>query len=146
MDWFLPGQQEPKLVEYKGYRFSAILGYDCVFPELTRCLVIKGVQVLFHLTNQTHFYCPRAMVSRSIENRIFTATASRVGEERGKKFVGGSQVTDPRGHILLQMGKEEIGVSWVDIDPEVADDKSISKRNDLLKDRRPELYKEITKI
>jgi predicted amidohydrolase len=80
------------------------------------------------------------MITRSIENRIFVAFASRVGEERGYKFIGGSQVTDPRGHVLLKMDSSTAGLFWVDIDPAAADNKAISKRSDLIKDRRPEFY------
>jgi predicted amidohydrolase len=144
VDWFLPGQEDPPIVEYKGFKFSVTLGYDWAFPELTRALVLRGTQVLLHATNLMQNYMPRAMVSRSLENRIFTAIASRIGEERGHKFIGGSQVTDPRGLVLLSMGKDEEGLSWVDINPEAADDKSISKRSDLIKDRRPKFYRLIT--
>ncbi|MHA2069157.1 MAG: nitrilase-related carbon-nitrogen hydrolase, partial [Candidatus Thorarchaeota archaeon] len=90
VDWFLPGQEEPPIVDYRGYRFSVTLGYDWAFPELTRALVLRGTQVLLHATNLLLNYTPRAMVSRSIENRIFTAIASRIGEERGHTFIGGS--------------------------------------------------------
>jgi predicted amidohydrolase len=117
------------------------VGYDWAFPELTRALVLRGTQVLLHITNLLLNYTPRAMVSRSIENRIFAAVASRVGEERGYKFIGGSQITDPRGHVLVSMDKTEEGLSWVDIDPAAADDKTISERSDLLKDRRPHFYR-----
>ncbi|MHA1926927.1 MAG: nitrilase-related carbon-nitrogen hydrolase, partial [Candidatus Thorarchaeota archaeon] len=140
VDWFLPGQKQPPILEYRGYRFGVTLGYDWAFPELTRTLVLRGTQVLLHMTNLLLNYTPRAMISRSIENRIFVAVASRIGEERGYKFIGGSQVTDPRGHVLLQTDKSEKGLFWVDIDPAVADNKAISKRSDLLKDRRPQFY------
>lgn len=140
VDWFLPGQEEPPVLEYRGYRFGVTVGYDWAFPELTRTLVLRGIQVLLHMTNLLLNYTPRAMVTRSIENRIFVAVASRIGEEREYKFIGGSQVTDPRGHVLLQTDKSEEGLFWVDIDPAVADNKAISKRSDLLKDRRPQFY------
>ena len=97
--------------------------------------------MLLHATNLLLNYTPRAMVSRSLENRIFTAIASRIGEERGHKFIGGSQITDPRGLVLLSMGKSEEGLNWVDINPEAADDKSISERSDLIKDRKPQFYR-----
>jgi predicted amidohydrolase len=144
VDWFLPGREAPPVLEYRGYRFGVTLGYDWAFPELTRTLVLRGIQVLLHMTNLLLNYTPRAMVTRSIENRIFVAVASRIGEERGYKFIGGSQVTDPRGHVLLQTDKSEKGLFWVDIDPAVADNKALSKRSDLLKDRRPQFYRTLS--
>jgi len=143
VDWFLPGEEEPPVYDYAGYKFSVTVGYDWAFPELTRALVLRGTQVLLHITNLLLNYTPRAMVSRSIENRIFAAIASRVGTERGYKFIGGSQITDPRGHILICMDKSEVGLIWEDIDPRSADDKSLSERSDLLKDRRPKFYRSL---
>ena len=144
VDWFLPGQEEPPILEYRGYRFGVTLGYDWAFPELTRTLVLRGIQVLLHMTNLLLNYTPRAMISRSIENRIFVAVASRVGEERGYKFIGGSQVTDPRGHVLLKTDNSTKGLFWVDINPAVADNKALSKRSDLIKDRRPQFYRNLS--
>ena len=63
--------------------------------------------------------------------------------ERDLKFLGASQITDPRGHVLLSMDDVETGVSWVDIDPAVADNKTLTDRNDVLKDRKPNLYRRI---
>jgi predicted amidohydrolase len=137
--WFIPGTEEPPVVEYNGYRFGVIICFDWAFPELARIVALKGAQVLFHPSNLLLSYCHRAMITRSIENRIFTATSSRVGEERGYRFIGGSQVTDPRGHVLLRMDYEEEAVAWVDIVPSAADSKII-EGNDIFKDRKPELY------
>jgi len=144
--WFLPGEEVSPILNFKNYRFGVIICYDWAFPELSRILALNGAQVILHPANLLLSYCPRAMITRSIENWIFTATASRIGVERGTKFLGFSQVTDPRGHILLQMDASEHGVAWVDVDPAVADEKKITKRNNVLKDRRPELYGPLAKI
>ena len=77
---------------------------------------------------------------KDFENRIFTATVSRVGIERNVKFLGVSQITDPQGHVLISFDDEETGVGWVDIDPSVADIKAIGTNTDAIADRRPDLY------
>ena len=143
--WFSAGEKETPIVTHNGYRFGVIICYDWAFPELTRVLALNGAQVILHPANLilTSLYCSKAMITRSIENRVFTATASRIGMERGLHFLGASQITDPRGHVLLSMDDKETGVSWIEIDPAVADDKTISKRNDVLKDRKPNLYHRI---
>jgi len=51
-----------------------------------------------------------AKLAGFIENRIFTATASKVGTERCMKFLGVSQITDPRGHVLISFDDKETGV------------------------------------
>jgi beta-ureidopropionase len=143
-DWFKPGQEEPPVIEYNGYRFGVMICFDWIFPEMARVLALKGAQVILHPANLVLPYCQDAMVTRSIENRVFTATANRIGTEREVSFSGFSQITDVKGNLLCKMHKEEVGISSVEIDPTLADDKSITARNDVLEDRHPELYKRIT--
>ena len=145
-DWFLPGNTEPPVVEHEGHRYGVMVCFDWAFPELARILAIKGAQVILHPANLVLLFCPDAMITRSIENRLFTATAGRVGEERGVCFVGGSQITSPRGDVKFRMSDEEQGLKWADIDLSLADNKTLTKRNDVLKDRRPNLYTRLTEI
>jgi beta-ureidopropionase len=145
-EWFQPGNEEPPVVEFRGHRFGVIVCFDWAFPELTRILTLKGAQVVLHPGNFVLPYCPDAMTTRSIENLIFTATAGRIGEERGVRFIGGSQVTTPKGEVLFRLSDGENRVAWADVDLTEADNKAITQRNDLLKDRRPELYSRLTEI
>ncbi len=144
-DWFVPGNEEPPVVESGGHSFGVIVCFDWAFPELTRILTLKGAQVVLHPANLVLPYCPDAMVTRSIENRIFTATAGRIGIERGVQFIGGSQITNPQGEVLLRLNERDNRVAWTDVDLSDADNKAITERNDVLKDRRPELYSRLTR-
>lgn len=143
-DWFKPGHEEPPVLTHNGYRFGVMICFDWIFPEAARVLALKGAQVILHPANLVLPYCQDAMVTRSIENRVFTATANRIGTERGVSFSGFSQITDTKGNRLCQMDNEKIGICSVDINPELADDKSITTRNDVLGDRVPHLYTRIT--
>jgi predicted amidohydrolase len=143
-DWFLPGQEEPPVIEYRGYQFGIMVCFDWAFPEVARILALNGAQVILHPANLVLPYCQDAMVTRSIENRVFTATANRVGTERGLTFSGASQITDVKGNKIAQMNSKETGIVWADIDPSLSDDKNITERNDVLTDRRPSLYSRIT--
>jgi predicted amidohydrolase len=143
-NWFLPGQEEPPVIEYRGYQFGVMVCFDWIFPEVARILTLKGAQVILHPANLVLPYCQDAMITRSIENRVFTATANRVGTERGLTFSGASQITDVKGNRIVQMNSKETGLVWTDIDPILSDDKSITERNDVLADRRPDLYRRIT--
>ncbi|MFW9844909.1 MAG: nitrilase-related carbon-nitrogen hydrolase, partial [Candidatus Thorarchaeota archaeon] len=111
---------------------------------VTRVLALKGAQVLLHPANLVLPYCQDAMITRSIENRLFTATANRVGTEREVSFSGLSQITDVKGNRLCQLDSDSVGIASVIVNPKLADDKSITARNDVLKDRHPELYTRIT--
>ena len=143
-DWFLPGQEVPPVIEYRGYQFGVMVCFDWAFPEVARVLTLNGAQVILHPANLVLPYCQDAMVTRSIENRVFTATANRVGTERGLTFSGASQITDVKGKRIAKMNSNETGLVSADIDPSIADDKSITERNDVLTDRRPNLYRRIT--
>jgi predicted amidohydrolase len=85
------------------------------------------------------------MVTRSLENGVFTITANRIGtESRGEKdpliFTGESQILDNKGHALARLEGSDTGIVICDIDPKQARNKSVTARNELFKDRRPEFY------
>lgn len=143
-DWFNAGEEEPPVVIFKGHRYGVMICFDWVFPEIARVLALKGAQVILHPANLVLPYCQKAMITRSIENCVFTATANRIGTERDVTFTGNSQITNPRGELLKQMSEEKAGVSWSDIKPEEALNKMMTERNNLLQDRKPGLYSRIT--
>ncbi|MCK5303209.1 MAG: hypothetical protein KAJ96_08715, partial [Candidatus Thorarchaeota archaeon] len=91
-------------------------------------------------------YCQNAMITRSIENRVFTATANRVGTERGVVFSGMSQVISPKGEVLLRLQEEKLRVACIDLDLSLARDKKITKRNDVMEDRRPSIYGRLSRV
>jgi len=121
--------------------------FDWIFPEAARVLALKGAEVICHPANLVLPWCQRAMVTRSIENRVFIVTANRIGGEKREgrelKFTGGSQITSPVGELLCQASEEGEEVGVVDIDPSIAKDKAITEENDLFSDRRPELYQQL---
>ncbi|WKZ33642.1 MAG: nitrilase-related carbon-nitrogen hydrolase [Thermodesulfobacteriota bacterium] len=127
-------------------RVGMMVCFDWIFPEAARTLALMGADIICHPSNLVLPYCPEAMITRSIENRVFTITANRVGaEERveGKslRFIGSSQITSPAGEVLARAGgrKEEAGV--VEINPFEARRKRITPVNDLFGDRRKDLFK-----
>jgi predicted amidohydrolase len=142
--WFNPGNDEPPVVEFNGNKFGVMICFDWIFPEIARVLALKGAQVILHPANLVLPYCQDAMITRSIENRVFTATANRIGTEREVAFSGHSQITSPKGQRLTILTGEEIGVTGFDIDPSIADDKMITNRNHLFDDRHPNLYLRLT--
>jgi 5-aminopentanamidase len=85
-------------------------------------------------------------VTRSLENRVFSITANRIGsEERGDKrrltYIGQSEIVSPRGAILSRAPSDQDALSILDINPHDARDKSLNAYNDLLRDRRTDFYK-----
>lgn len=141
--WFQSGNDEPPVVEFNGSKFGVMICFDWIFPEIARVLALKGAQAILHPANLVLPYCQDAMITRSIENRVFTATANRIGTEREVAFSGRSQITSPKGQRLTALNGEEIGITGYDIDLSIADDKMITNRNHLFDDRHPDLYSRI---
>jgi predicted amidohydrolase len=141
---FLPGDSGFHVQEYKQVRIGMMVCFDWIFPEAARSLALQGAQVIAHPANLVLPYCQQAMLTRSLENGVFSITANRYGpEELGgqrMEFTGASQIVGPRGVRLSRAPAAGDSVEIIEIDPGIADDKRITPHNDLFGDRRPELY------
>jgi len=143
--WFLPGNKTPSIFDINGVKVGVMICFDWIFPEVARTLALQRAQIIAHPANLVLPYCQDAMITRSIENRVFTATANRIGTEviKGKQpltFTGKSQVIDPGGKRLGSLSENEESVLIADINPEEALNKMITPYNDVLKDRNPSVY------
>jgi predicted amidohydrolase len=141
---FLPGDTGFRVLSYGGVRIGMMVCFDWFFPESARSLALAGSQIIAHPSNLVMPYCQRAMVTRSLENVVFSITANRYGTEtlgdKSLTFTGGSQVLDVKGRCLEAAPMDGDFVACHDIDPLLADDKLLNPRNDLFHDRRPEMY------
>jgi predicted amidohydrolase len=142
--WFLPGNLPFSVISWRGAQMGLMICFDWRFPESARSLALQGADLILHPSNLVQPWCPDAMITRSLENNVYSATANRWGvESRGKvslKFIGKSQVIDPKGKRLAQLPESEDGVLVVDIDPQLARDKQVTEHNHLWEDRRDDLY------
>lgn len=140
---FLPGDTGFNVFEYEGVKFGMMICWDWIYPEAMRTLALQGAQIVLQAANLVTPYCPNAMVTRAVENRLFIVTADRAGDEirNGKQyhFIGLSQIVAPDGEILVRVGEEPC-VKVVDVDPEMALNKKMNVHNDLFVDRRQDLY------
>ncbi len=143
--FFAPGEKGYAVHKIDGVRIGLMVCFDWCFPEVARILALEGAQLICHPANLVMPYCQDAMKTRSIENRVFTITANRIGtEKRGNvsvSFTGHSQIVDPSGNVLASAGDRSESLKIVEIHVGDADNKSISANNDLFKDRRISLYK-----
>lgn len=142
---FEPGNSGFKVLEWQGVKIGMMICFDWIFPESVRTLALGGAQIIAHPANLVLPYCQDAMITRSIENKVFTITANRIGQEKlGEDrlhFTGTSQMTSPTGEILYRGPNNKETVHITTIDPGKALNKRISTANDLLDDRRPDYYK-----
>jgi predicted amidohydrolase len=141
--WFQPGKQGFEVFEFRDVKLGMLICFDWIFPETIRTLALKGAQIILHAANLVMPFCPDAMVTRAIENRVFIVTADRIGEEKRNdkayRFIGKSQIVSQKGEILIRVRDEEC-VKILDIDPALALNKKINEYNDLFADRKDDLY------
>lgn len=125
--------------------------YDCSFPEPGRILKLKGAQILVIPTNwplgsDTWQHTPPV---RAVENHMHVIACDRVGEERGFRFAGHSQIVDCNGTKLAEAGETEETILYAEIDPAAADQNRVIRQAgkwefDRIANRRPEMYTALT--
>ena len=143
-EYFDPGDTPLDTVEIRGAKLGLMICFDWVFPEVARALALRGADLLCHPSNLVLTYCQKAMRTRCLENSVFAVTANRIGTEvrpRGElAFTGLSQIVGPKGDVIVGSNSEGEELVLQEIDINSARDKSITDKNDLLSDRRPEYY------
>jgi predicted amidohydrolase len=141
---FDEGDTELQVNTIMDCRIGMMVCFDWVFPEVSRSLALLGADIICHPSNLVLSYCQQTMLTRSLENRVFTVTTNRCGLEKRPqgeiKFTGKSQIVAPNGDLLYRATSQRETLHIMDIDPTDAHDKSITALNDVLADRRPEYY------
>ncbi|MFN3597264.1 MAG: nitrilase-related carbon-nitrogen hydrolase [Rubricoccaceae bacterium] len=129
----------------RSYRLGMMICFDWYYPEAARTLALGGADVIAHPSNLVLPHCPDSMPVRARENRVFTATANRIGTEANTRgtlsFIGRSRICGPHGDVLAEAGRDAAGWISAEIDPREARDKRLNPYNDLLAGRRPALYR-----
>jgi len=129
-------------------RVAMAVCFDWIFPDLWGRLAWgngdyerpTGAQVICHPANLViPDKCPHTIRSRAMENRIFIVTAGRVGVEDGPSgdlvFRAGSRIVSPDGTILSAGPENSPGYDMITIDPVEADNKYVTPRNHVLRER-----------
>lgn len=151
---FVPGGDPPAVVNTEVGRIGVCICYDLEFPEWVRTAALGGIDLLCAPTNWPAVPRPagerpievvRAQASASVD-RIFVAVCDRVGSERGVDWVGGSAIAGPDGFLLAlarQDGTEQTLVAQCRLAD--ARRKKTSPHNEVMADRRPDLYGAVTR-
>lgn len=153
---FTPGGARPPVVELPFGRVALLICYDLEFPEWVRLAALGGADLIAAPVNWPA--APRPAAERPADivkaqagaavNGIFVAVADRCRAERGTQWIGGSVIIGPDGYPLAGPAGQHPGgdgaarttILTAGCDLRAARDKRASDRNDLLADRRPELY------
>ncbi len=146
---FTPGDGPPPVVTLPIGRVGVMICYDLEFPEWVRQAALRGADLIAAPVNWPA--APRPPAERPAEvvkaqagaavNGIFIAVADRCGDERGVSWIGGSLIAGPDGYPLAgPAAPGQPALLAVDCELTRARDKRINANNDLLADRRADLY------
>ncbi|MCE1194966.1 hypothetical protein LWX53_00490 [bacterium] len=142
--FFEPGDLGFTLFEFRGAKIGMAICFDWFFPESFRTLALAGADIVAHCSNLVMPYCQQADFAQALQNRVYIATANRVGAEARESetlaFTGESVLVSPKGEYLLRGPKAGEAVLVAEIDPSLARDKRINAMNEVFAERRPEFY------
>ncbi|NIP38025.1 MAG: carbon-nitrogen hydrolase [Candidatus Dadabacteria bacterium] len=142
--YFKPGNAGLPVFDIGICRVGMLVCFDWTFPEAWRILMLKKADIICHPSNLVlPGLCQRAIPIHSLTNRLYIVTANRIGTEDDLTFTGFSTISNPRGEILYQAKEDKEEVKIIDIDVSLARDKKITEMNDMIEDRRPELYTQL---
>ncbi len=146
-----PGDKPFPIFETRHGRIGINICFDCSFPESGRVLKLKGAQLLAIPTNWPigSDSWQHTTKVRATENHLHVVAANRVGEERGFRFAGHSQIVDFSGEVVAEAGDHEETTLYGDVDLAAADSNRVVRvpgqwEFDRIAARRPEMYGAIT--
>jgi predicted amidohydrolase len=144
---FLAGPARARLIPTGAGRLGLAICYDAFFPEVMRALALAGADVIAVPMNSPLIDPPAQPLALEIVlavaaahvNSVFVAQADRCGSERQIEWAQASVIADPAGRVLAGP-VSGAGLLLATCDLAAARDKGLGPRNDVLADRRPELY------
>lgn len=130
---------------------AAVASEEILFPEVTRCLAMRGAEIIVHSSSEASSPEPTpkgiAKAARAIENLVYVVSANSAGIDDiaipRASTDGGSVIIDYHGHVLAKAGPGESIVAYADID--LASLRAYRRRpgmENLLSRQRFELYAE----
>lgn len=154
-----PADAIAPIVETPLGRLGMYACMDGVIPEPARALAVRGAHILLNSLNS--FALDEAALHipvRAAENKVFVVAANKVGSlvpeslreavaarlQIAPSFLEGageSQIVGPDGVVLAKAPRRGEAVVTAEIDPRRAEDKLRPDGTDLLRSRRPSLYR-----
>jgi predicted amidohydrolase len=140
-DYFEPGNLGLPVFDIGLCRIGMLVCFDWVFPEAWRILALKNAQLICHPSNLVlPGLAQRAVPVHALTNAVYIVTANRIGTEGDLTFTGLSMIANPKGVVLARASQKKEATMVVEIDVTLANDKQITPRNHVIRDRRPEYY------
>ncbi|MFM8363382.1 MAG: nitrilase-related carbon-nitrogen hydrolase, partial [Haliscomenobacter sp.] len=105
-------------------RLACIASEELLYPEIARCLMMRGAEVFLHSSSETGSPLLTqknvAKLARSIENMAYTVSANSAGIQGTdipmSSTDGGSKIVHFEGHVLAEAGPGESMVAHATLD------------------------------
>jgi len=157
--YFRPGDTGFKVWETRFGRVGVGICWDQWYPEAARAMTLMGADVLMYPTAigaephdptmDTALPWQRAMQGHAVSNVIPVVGANRTGLETweghadgGQSFYGSSFISDHRGDLVAELGRDEEGQVLASFDLDFLDRHRAAWG--FFRDRRPEFYTSLT--
>jgi predicted amidohydrolase len=102
---------------------AAVASDEILFPEVARCLAVRGAEVLLHPTSEAAGEStPKsaAKLARAVENSVYVISSNSAGIEGTsipkESTDGGSKIIDYRGIVITETGPGESMAAFAEID------------------------------
>lgn len=103
---------------------AALASDEILFPEVARCLAIRGAEVFLHSTSEVYgnSRSPKeaAKISRAVENMAYVISANTAGIVNipipESSADGGSKIIDYRGLVLAETATGESMAAFAEVD------------------------------
>lgn len=105
-------------------RLASVASAEVLYPELVRCLAMRGAEVLLHPSSEPYSAreTPRdvARRARAFENSMYVVSANTGGIADSpipaSSTDGGSTIVDHRGRVLTEAGPGESMAAYAEVD------------------------------
>lgn len=145
-DFFSRGNDRPPVVPTSSGHLGLAICYDNEFPEIPRSLALRGAEILAlpvcwpRVDRPKGQWPPETIMAMAAAraSAMVVVVADRTGTERGTTWTGGTAVISPEGWVVAIPDRR--GVACAEVQTRPITGKQIGDRNDLFRDRRPNLY------
>ncbi|MGC9451008.1 MAG: N-carbamoylputrescine amidase [Oceanipulchritudo sp.] len=151
--YFRPGNTGFKVWKTRFATIGVGVCWDQWFPECARAMVLMGADFLLYPTAigsepeepqlDTSAMWQRVMQGHAVANVAPVIAANRIGDEGGQLFYGHSFICDAYGELVREAGPADEAILTCSFDPSEIRAKRASMG--FFRDRRPELYAELTR-
>ena len=143
--YYAPGDLGAPVFETAAGRIGVAICYDRHFPEYMRALGLGGADLVVIpqagiVDEWPAGFFEGEVCTAAFQNGYFAALCNRVGVEEALTFAGESFVCGPDGAVRARAPRGQDAVLMCDVD--LSETTRSHARRLLLKDRRPELYRE----